>query len=589
MRACWVALLVWGCGGPTTRSVDTPEFAQVDPGRVLLEYVVQEPDGEWYWEVARDGDRFVERRTREDGETWIVGRVGSAYFVQVGGAVRPAGAALAGQLATRAALFGGDARANERRWFRRGHELWYRPEDGNTIYFDAPRRRGAETRLPGAWDHSDLAGRLRICESLEWREPGVPQSGTCRATNSLNPQDSPRMIESTFELHAFERPDVLPGWALTEPSALQTPVTHEVPLLEPERPRIGVRFGDGEPLLMIIDTGAPKTVINADAARRAGVAVWGGVPLYMDPPYLPAGNAELAIADRVTMDELELPAMPIWVQEELGQGLTDGDGLLGMDVLRQVVLDIDPDAERIRLHPLGFDARSQQPEMTLPLAGTSYRVRAQGEVARLGRGLFIVDTGAAVSVIVTHPALQREYPRRNGDPVPRYFIEEGGTLDWMVDIDGHRLGPYPFPESRVMGRYHERDDIDSNLGLVGMGTMRFFRTVFALRDHEMHLWPTHAYIVLRRYGVELREDSGRVLVHRVARRGPFEVRQIHQEDIITHVGAVPVTDVATANRLLATLEASEIGLRVRREYRDGSVNAWTRVVAAQPYVGPEIR
>ena len=31
-----------------------------------------------------------------------------------------------------------------------------------------------------------------------------------------------------------------------------------------------------------------------------------------------------------------------------------------------------------------------------------------------------------------------------------------------------------------------------------------------------------------------------------------------------------------------------LGLRVRREYRDGSVNAWTRVVAAEPYVGPDL-
>ena len=578
--------MVWmGCG-PSTQPIGTPGFARVDPGRVVLEYVVHEPDGEWFWEVARDGDRFVERRTREDGETWVLGRVGREYFVHVGGEVRVAGAALAGQLSTRAALFGGDAEANRRRWFRRGREIWYRPEHGRTIYFDAPR--GPEgRRLPGAWDHSDLAGRLRICDSLEWREPGIPERGTCRAANSDDPQTAPRMIESTFELMELGRPDVLPAWARVRPTALPSPTMHEVPLLERERPRVGVRFGDGEPLLMLVDTGSPLTVVDTRAARRSGVAIWGDVPMHIEFPFIGSDRGQLAIADRIAMDDLELAAMPIWVVDGLMQNL-DADGVIGLDVLRQVVLDIDPDAERIRFHPLGFDAREHRPEATLSLPAAIRRVRAEGSVEGLGRGLFIVDTGADEVLVVTHPGLQREYPRRNGEPVPRPLSEVGGTLDWLVDIDGHRFGPYPFPRSRVMGRYHERDAIDSNIGLVGMGTLAYFRTVFALRDHEMHMWPTLRYVVLRRYGAELEQSEGRVRVARVVSRGPFESRGIAEGDILTHVGAVPVEAVDVANRLLADIDAPQVGLRVRREYRDGSVNAWTRVVAAEPYLGPEL-
>ena len=39
MRACWITLLAWGCG-PSTHPIDTPGFADADPGRVVLEYVV---------------------------------------------------------------------------------------------------------------------------------------------------------------------------------------------------------------------------------------------------------------------------------------------------------------------------------------------------------------------------------------------------------------------------------------------------------------------------------------------------------------------------------------------------------------------
>lgn len=583
MRACWIALWALGCG-PSTHPIDTPQFAHADPGRVVLEYVVHEPDGEWFWEIARDADRFVERRTRADGETWVLGRAGREYFVHVGDEVRVAGPKLAGQLSTRAALFGGDAEANRRRWFKRGREIWYRPEHGNTIFFDAPRGPDGR-RLPGAWDHSDLAGRLRICDSLQWREPGIPERGTCRATNSLNPQTAPRMIESTFELIEIERPDALPRWARVRPNALPTPVVHDVPLVEEERPRVGVRFGEGDPLLMLVDTGSPTTVIDADAARRAGAAIWGGVPMYIDFPYVGDGRGQLAVADRIVMDGLELPAMPIWVVDDLFNSL-DADGVLGLDVLRQVVLDIDPDAERLRFHPVGFDAREQEPEVTLSLPAAIRRVRVEGSVERLGRGLFVVDTGAMQRLVVTHPGLQREYPRRHGDPVPPPLSEVGGTTDWMVEIDGHRLGPYPFPSSRVMGRYHHRDEVDSAMGLVGMGTLRYFRSVFALRDHELHLWPTRRYVTLRRYGVELADADGRVVVDRVVPRGPFAARQIQRSDILTHIGAVPVSHAAQATAMLAELEATEVGLRVRREYRDGSVNAWTRVVTAEPYLPP---
>ncbi|HJL26418.1 MAG TPA: hypothetical protein RMH80_29645, partial [Polyangiaceae bacterium LLY-WYZ-15_(1-7)] len=228
MRALSLLLLVAACG-PRTRGVAAPRFAArraeapACATGLRLDYRVEGPAGPWRWEVLRRGARYVERRTplvqgrSQDARALVLGRTEEgAAFVRVGaGPARPAGDLLRAQIATRASLFGGalacDAGAG---WRRRGAEYFYRPPEGQTLAF-LLAHPGA---LPEAWDHTDLAGRLQVCESLEWRGP-VPAGGTCRSTHSFDRRVRPRALETRFALEVVQRTRQDPPWARRGPVA----------------------------------------------------------------------------------------------------------------------------------------------------------------------------------------------------------------------------------------------------------------------------------------------------------------------------------------------------------------------------------
>ena len=586
MRALSLLLLVAACG-PRTRGVAAPRFAArraeapACATGLRLDYRVEGPAGPWRWEVLRRGARYVERRTplvqgrSQDARALVLGRTEEgAAFVRVGaGPARPAGDLLRAQIATRASLFGGalacDAGAG---WRRRGAEYFYRPPEGQTLAF-LLAHPGA---LPEAWDHTDLAGRLQVCESLEWRGP-VPAGGTCRSTHSFDRRVRPRALETRFALEVVQRTRQDPPWAQRGPVAEPLEGTHAVPLPDPLRPSVRVAFGDGPPLELLVDTGAPFTVLDARAARRAGVARYGDVPLYADPPWLPAGEREVAVADRVALGALTLPAMALWVQDGLGAALGEADGLLGLDVLRHLLLDVDAPAGELRFHaPDAFEPRGARPDATLRDFGGRHRVRVPGAVAGVGEGSFIVDTGATLAAAVDAPGMRTAYPRRDATPVPRAFSERPGAVDHAVRLRGLRLGPYPFPATEAWARYEVRDRFDGRgLGLVGMGTLRFFRVVVDARAGEVHLWESDAYRVLRRYGVEIGEEEGRVVLRRVE-RGPLSAARLRGGEVLRAIEGLPVRDAAQARRLLLGVRGGRVHLRVGLPWGEAEVVAASR-------------
>jgi hypothetical protein len=107
----------------------------------------------------------------------------------------------------------------------------------------------------------------------------------------------------------------------------------------------------GQPLELLLDTGAERTVLSADAWKRLGLEPPAGAPHAMirgvngDVPGYLARLAELQLG-AVTWTERE-----VLVAETSGPG--DRDGLLGMDLLSDYVIVMDGPSRTLRLarHP----------------------------------------------------------------------------------------------------------------------------------------------------------------------------------------------------------------------------------------------
>jgi len=567
-----LATTLLACGIPRTQLSATPSFAASAASsgpcrdRYALRYEVTEDEElDHTLEVFTGPRTYAERRTHEDGAEVVLQRVGQSYGVRIdGAALFPASAAIRSEIATREQLFGARLGCQELRWRRRGGEAASRAEDARTITFELP----IDARPPRSFDHLDVLGRLHVCERLRWREGEgrtFVRRGECRDATSRGRWSLPA-AEHRFDLVDVERHAEPPEWLGDIPEPL-SPERVVVPLEDPLRPRVRVRLGDGRSLDLIVDTGASRTVLDRNAAIEAGVAPLGVAPVYMHPPWLPAGLDEVWLADRVLLeDRFGLGARPVLVQDGLGQAL-DADGLLGLDVLGRLLLDVDGPAREVRFHPRSDlpALEAQQPETLLTVAPDLRTVRVAGSVAGVDEGLFLVDTGAAIDAVVTSTALVSAVPRRHGDPVANEHSEEPLPADYVIDIEGLHVGPYALPPTRAFGRYRDRELVTNGLGLVGMGTMRLFRTVFDLENDRMLMWSGDEYHVLRKYGVEVDDDDGVVLARVVP--GPFAARGLRIGDELEEIAGVRADDAVHARRLLRGVRGGHVLLRVRRGAR----------------------
>ena len=161
---------------------------------------------------------------------------------------------------------------------------------------------------------------------------------------------------------------------------------------------------NGQPMTMLLDTGAEVTVLAVAAARRAGLArdAGGDIALAGVSGIMPAAGAR---ARRVQLGDAALQDWPVVIGPIVLPSL-DGqplDGLLGATVLSEFDVDLDLPNERMTLYrarpcpsarPPWADAHSQ-----VAMAGSGARrllvpVRLDGVWASA-----LLDTGTSVTMV----------------------------------------------------------------------------------------------------------------------------------------------------------------------------------------------
>ena len=104
---------------------------------------------------------------------------------------------------------------------------------------------------------------------------------------------------------------------------------------------------NGVPLVLIVDTGADRTVLSPSAIARAGVDVTRTREVGI------VGLTGRATAREVTVERLDLAGHQVGPLRVIVHDVdvTDADGLLGRDVLDQFTLTVEPSASRAVLTP----------------------------------------------------------------------------------------------------------------------------------------------------------------------------------------------------------------------------------------------
>lgn len=285
---------------------------------------------------------------------------------------------------------------------------------------------------------------------------------------------------------AVAQPAASPADTVSPQASMDADASFVQPILldRTDRMTLPVRIGGEGPFGFVVDTGAERTVISHELARRLGLAGAGRARV--------VGLAEIVVADMFHARAVSLPnlalgdsVVPAFSQYNIG-----GPGLIGIDSLENHRLVIDFVANRMDVRPSPPSRRiAREPEIDRDaivvtgrrLAGRMILSNAQINGRRID---IILDTGAQSSVgnLALQRLVRREGGRRGPLGIGQLTSVTGATLEVSVgQIARITVGGVDFTDLPVA---YADSPAFSTLGLdrrpallLGMDAMRLFERV----------------------------------------------------------------------------------------------------------------
>jgi len=254
---------------------------------------------------------------------------------------------------------------------------------------------------------------------------------------------------------------------------------------------IPVRLNNSQPLDFVVDTGAGVPLVNQKLIE----------PLHLHQTWLISKRVEcwngwgtVHFLDDITLDVGGMEYSPFLVATMPMHSI---DGLLGYDLFKRFVVEMDFKANRLRLfNPKLYQYNGSGVAFSIKLRHRIPYIEASvcGPDLRPHRGSFLVDTGnpgiltldesAALSLGIIEPT-NRFLQATKGDLVSEFAVRYG-------QITQLRLGPYsmsqPWSDFLIQSMVGARND-----GVIGLGAMKQFKVVFDYSRRQMILEPNANY------------------------------------------------------------------------------------------------
>lgn len=243
----------------------------------------------------------------------------------------------------------------------------------------------------------------------------------------------------------------------------------------------------GQPVRLIIDSGAGAHVLTTEAARRLGL---------IDPnaeKTRAVGTAGSVEVQRVATGEIVFGTARL--PEGLGiavplPAVLEADGLLGHDLFREYVVTMDYPNNRVTLTPPG-DFRPTPEMVEIPLRVE--RRLPQIEVTVDGVKAWVdVDTGSSGSLDLTTPFVEKnnlreKYPKRIEMPVGRGI--GGITYGEIARAEMLNIGPFALKQP-LLQMSKQKTGVDASTavgGRIGATVLSRFSVTFDYSRNKLYL------------------------------------------------------------------------------------------------------
>lgn len=254
------------------------------------------------------------------------------------------------------------------------------------------------------------------------------------------------------------------------------------------RPVVRARFGESEPLRMLIDTGTTFTVIDEKAAERIGLERITLSDSDLDSMMARMGHGK-GHADSVSLDaegRARFEDLTVYTRDFEKMGTTEIDGVLGLPFFRDVTLTLDSVEgvivlKRDPLEPGPRDIRYAAPEGVPSGISLEIRVEDQTYDAHL-------DTGSGSFLILPERALEdltldgeARVIGQAQTPMGSFEIREGALVQPL------RLGSHTFENPTVRFGQLPGPGGPSESANIGMGLLGSFRLTLDQRTRILRL------------------------------------------------------------------------------------------------------
>ena len=232
----------------------------------------------------------------------------------------------------------------------------------------------------------------------------------------------------------------------------------------------------------MLDTGAAGVYLTRAFAAKANLQPLGAATVTGV-----GGNAETSVTriDHFAIGGVELQSFYAFI----GIANLGADGIVGFDVLDQVVCDVDFDKKQLTIsNPATFTAPPGRGALVVALDGQTPQIEAL--VNNKLQVFMDLDTGDGSSMTFT-----RTFVDHNPGIVTRAgearFVGAGGETQsgYIGSLDEIDIGPYKFfgLEADVLGGFSGFAANRETQGLVGYQMLRRFNLTFDYRDNKVYL------------------------------------------------------------------------------------------------------
>ena len=298
-----------------------------------------------------------------------------------------------------------------------------------------------------------------------------------------------------------------------------------------------VRVNTGKPGFFVVATGDPRTALDPKPWLPQDAA--GAAPIDFEKTLFSLPGLDMQVSQLI-------PASLVDLSDQVGQPVR---GILGADVLRQFVIEIEYDRSAIHF----YDAKSFEYSgkgIKLPLIMRGGLPSIHMKISLEGHGSFeddyAVETETASTVSVSKPyAAAHHINQKKLKGFSR--VEPNGGKTLLTRVKSVAIGPYVFEEPIV--EFPPAAGPDNSGGSIGNGLLSRFR-IFLDQPHQQVILETG-----ENYKNSFEADmSGVILVARGANLKTFEVAAVtphspgseaglQKGDVIAGIDGQPAADL----------------------------------------------